>query len=60
MKGYVYLKMRKYAFLASLEGNKWDAAYIYIYFLVFSNHPICVGESLQVIIVEANIRKLKT
>lgn len=28
---YVCLRVRKYAFLASLKGSKWDAAWINIY-----------------------------
>lgn len=57
---YVYLRVRKYAFLAILEGGKQNAAYIFICLLIFSNHPIWVGKSLQVIIAEADIKKLKT
>lgn len=34
--------------------------YIYLFVCFLSNRPTCVGESLQVITAEADIRKLKT
>lgn len=48
------------SWLACRVANGMMLRCVFICFLVFSNHPICVGESLQAIIAEADIRKLKT
>lgn len=54
-------KSEKICFLGQPEGQQMGCCLDkYLFVCLFSNHPICVGESLQVIIAEADIREWKT
>lgn len=48
-----------FSWLAWREANGMLLRYVFVCFLVFTNHSICVGESLQVIIAEADTGTLK-